>query len=174
MSEGTTQTPYLVISAEENPLLSYYKHLCVSYEMFVMSFMRRHGQGAYQGGVYEFRLYPNNLLVMVFPDLDTKVPYINEGAQNEIMISLECLSLVASATYFSMLCFDAVETGNDELGGFAHDCFHGLRDALIGRLDFVIQPWADCREPTESDLDAASNLIGIKHPEASEFYQCID
>ncbi len=173
MNESTSP-PYKVISSEENPLYRHFGSLCIPYENYIQHFMRVHGGDAYEGGVYEFRLYPNGCLVMAFPDQETKVVYQGDGGMTDVQISLECLSYVAAAFFWSAVCSQAFEREDDRTNQFAHDHFHATRDAVSGLFRFVILDDIGVREPTEEEIDIASNFIGHAHEESAQFYSCID
>lgn len=136
--------PYQLLNSEDNPLLTYFGDLCISYENYIFRFMRRHAGDAYTGGVYEFRLYPNGVMVMVLPDTETMVQY-----DERITLSLECLSYVASAFFFNGVNAQAYEAGDDDLNNIYYDLCFGLKDVISGELRFVIENKAPAREPTE-------------------------
>ena len=173
MNESTA-LPYQLISSEENPLYRHFGSLCVPYENYVLNFMRVHGGEAYTGGVYEFRLYPNGALVMALPETEMKITYQSDGGMCDISISLECLSYVAAAFFWSAVCSQAFEREDDRTNQFAHDHFHATRDAVSGLFRFVLLDDIGTREPTEEELLQAVNFIGHAHPESQQFYACID
>ncbi|MWV14215.1 hypothetical protein F3I62_19105 [Pseudomonas sp. R-28-1W-6] len=170
----TTPLPYRVVSSEENPLYRHFGSLCIPYENYVLHFMRVHAGEVYQGGVYEFRLYPNGALVMALPDPETKITYQSDGGMCDIEISLECLSYVAAAYFWSAVSNQAFEREDDRTNEFAYDHFHATRDAVSGLFRFVMLEDIGTREPTEEELASANNFIDHPHPESQQFYACID
>lgn len=179
MTEGirVIPLPYEVIPAEKNPLFTMFGPACVPMEQGMYRLMdqmatREH----YQGGQWEFRKYANNALCMVFPDSDTKLePNLMNGYQVEC--SLEAVSYGAWFIILSMMSHHAAEKGDGKLSQLLHDQYHGLLDAISGRVRFVITPGEGegfrNLTPEEEDSFLEEGKLR-KHPELAAIGQIID
>lgn len=179
MTEGirVIPLPYEVIKAEDNPLYSMFGNACLPMEQGMYRLMdqmatREH----YQGGQWEFRKYANNALCMVFPDNDTIIkPILMNGY--EIECSLEAVSYGAWFIVLSMMSYHANEKGDSKLAQLLHDQYHGLLDAISGRIRFVITPsegegYRDLTPDEEESFLEEGKLR--PHPEKQAIGQIID
>lgn len=145
----TTIKPYEVITSEEAALHEIFGAHVLMLEVFTFNALSRL-TSEYTGGSWEFRRYRNNAIVMAFPD-DTVVTCIS-GNQRTVNCTIEALSIVAW-----MMAVSAVgaECNNGRLSNLCHDLYFGVRDMILGRMEFIINyDTAEWRRPTEEEAAA--------------------
>ncbi|MFV3332595.1 hypothetical protein ACNFIA_16785 [Pseudomonas sp. NY15437] len=94
--------------------------------------------GRFAGGMWELREYTNGAVAMVLPD-QQQVVAACYGCQQDLEISLEALSLVASAMLFVRLCEKAVLHGDEDEALHLRNLHDVLLEALAGRMDLVMR-----------------------------------
>lgn len=166
--------PYDLIPAEQNPLLSTFAAACVPLETYTYHFMTKMCREHYRGGMWEFRKYPNGALCMVFPDAETMIDPVTFNG-NYVTCSLEAVSYAAWLIVLSSVGMELHnKNANDPLCTVIHDHYHGLLDALSGRVRFIIEPGKkDTREPTLEELNQFAERL-LKHPELASIGSIID
>ncbi|SUE95891.1 Antirestriction protein [Ectopseudomonas mendocina] len=165
--------PYDVIPHEENPLLKYFGDACVAFDTYPYYFMTQMCGDAYQGGLWEFRRYPNGAVCMVFPDQKQITPVTFNG--NMVECSLEAVSYAVWLIVLSSVSMEMNEKGKDDIATTIHDHYHGLLDMLSGRIRFMINEiiGGDCRDLTPEEEEMIVPRLQ-KHPELSAIGSIID
>lgn len=175
MSEAPTVQPFDVIPAETNPLFQVFGDACINIENYTYYFMDKMCGEAYQGGMWEFRKYPNGAICMVFPDTDTKIDPVTFNG-NYVTCSLEAISyacwlIVLSQVGIELQQKNILPKARDAI----HDQYHGLLDAISGRARFIITPGEGegYRDMTPEDEDLIIPRLS-KYPELSAIGAIID
>lgn len=171
----TEALPYEVISAETNPLLQTFGAACVPLESYVYHFMSKMAGESYGGGQWEFRKYANGALCMVFPDQTEIEPHLLN--QNYVKCSLEALSYGVWLIVLSSLSHEIARRDDQKTAELIHDQYHGLLDAISGRIRFIITPGEGegYRDPTPDEEDSFFQEGKLRsHPESQAIYQIID
>lgn len=139
----------------------------INYDGNLFNTFRALAGKAYTGGLWEYREYPNGIVVMVYPSQDL-VTCTCHGLMKDIEMSLETLSLVANGFVLAGLQ-NLAETHNDhESSERLHDLYFGVRDAVSGLMNFVITDQG-IREPAEEDLLKPRS----RHPESQKFFDML-
>lgn len=170
----STIQPYDVLPHESNPLLTHYEDIAVPLDTYPYHFMTKMCGEKYKGGMWEFRKYPNGAVCMVFPDSTEVEPITFNG--NYVTCSMEAVSYGIWLMTLSMISMELAEKKPDHpLRDYIHDQYHGLLDALAGRVRFMITKGEGdgCRDLTEEELDLIVPRLS-KHPELSEIAEIID
>ena len=172
--------PYDVTPHEENPLLKYFGDACVPLENYVYYFMTKMCGDAYKGGMWEFRRYPNGAVCMVFPNQTKINPVTFNGNPvtfngNPVTCSMEAVSYAVWLIALSSVGMDMNNKGRDDLCNTIYDQYHGLLDAISGRVRFMINETigGDCRDLTPEEEEMIVSRLQ-KHPELSEIGVIID
>ena len=140
----------------------------INFDGNIYSTFRSLSGNAYDGGLWEFREYPNGAVVMVYPSQEM-VTCTCHGLMKDVEMTLEALSLVANAFVLRGIQNAAVLHGDDADAERLHDLYHGVRDAVSGLMNFVITDQG-ISEPTEQDLLKPRS----PHPESQKFYDMLD
>lgn len=137
------------------------------FDNYLFTIMRSSTGDKYNGGLWEVRVYPNNSFAMVLPDDSV----VDLSLQNQRMVNctMEAASIASNLLLFSVLCGIAYEADDKVGNNLFHDLYHGLKDTVSGKIEFVLDD-EDCIEPT----DCQRALPHPPHAEASAILAAID
>ncbi|HHH9443053.1 TPA: hypothetical protein ACP32N_005041 [Pseudomonas aeruginosa] len=125
-------------------------------------------EGRFYGGMWELREYNNGAVAMVLPD-DERVQAACHACQQELQISLEALSLVASVLLYARLCEKAYMHGDEEEAMHLRNLHDVLLEAIAGRMDCELRE-GKLVHPAAEDLKQPRE----KHPELEQIRRFID
>lgn len=167
--------PYNLIPVTPDNLFKYTGNYFQAFEQGVLNVMRKMCPD-YEGGSYEFRLYPNGAFAMVLPDDGKKHKVTPFNGYYVDDCSFEAISLAANLTLYSHICCAAFEKNDTKHNQMFHDQFHALKDALCGVLRFVVVPGSEegTRPPTDAEEMDFEQVGGRAHPELGAIMEIID
>ncbi|MBJ2181723.1 hypothetical protein [Pseudomonas veronii] len=172
MQSNNTPQPYTVLELTPQTLFDIYGTYCHAFEQTVLTAMRRLLQDQYTGGAYELRKYLNGAVALVLPALDqVSASY----GMAEETITLEGASIAANLIALGQLMVVADEREDESNKLIQYNQFYGLKDALKGQVNFIIdttQPdgYRSLTEGEQATLKPAAQ----RHPDEEAIRNLID
>lgn len=172
MQSNITPQPYTVLELTPQALFDIYGTYCHTFEQTVLTAMRHLLRDQYTDGAYELRKYPNGSIALVLPALDQVSASFG---MTEESITLEGASIAANLIAIGQLMVVADEREDESNKLIQYNQYYGLKDALKGQVNFIIdttQP--DGYRSLTDDEKATLKTAAQRHPDEEAIRNLVD
>jgi len=172
MQSNITPQPYTVLELTPQALFDIYGTYCHKFEQTVLTAMRHLLRDQYADGAYELRKYPNGSVALVLPALDQVSASFG---MTEESITLEGASIAANLIAIGQLMVVADEREDESNKLIQYNQYYGLKDALKGQVNFIIdttQP--DGYRSLTDDEKATLKTAAQRHPDEEAIRNLVD